>query len=723
MNVRFIKTAIVFFVLLAAGCSCKPVVRSVDKFANVNHPQILYWFWDDATITDRQYLKDIDKMATQSPFDLVMLTSRFTDSTGFWNTERLKPYLAEAVAHAHQKGIKVVLQLWPMNRTRELFIRDFPVETADAEALIAEGECTLDTQGKGFIQNKPAAARFNAIIHAQLVKGWLFKQTSEGFYDLSTLKEIEREWITEKINNDFSVDVSVSAPAAYSGYTAYIVTAHYYNYFDVLSDKHFGVFRKMLDDYADIPFDGAALDENGNMGIKNTGAVMTERTWSDDFAVYYRNKYQSEPDKLLLDMRYAPDNKPEIRIKAINTYFEERTKGPIAVEDSFYYHIKKLFGKDCFIGCHSTFHNALTGDDVWNTGVDWWDLPREYGQTDEGFPMQDRMGVGISGSQPVMYNMFYSKSKESLLKEAMDRAAYGVREHYHAWNDIQGWGKNIGDDDFLADLEPVESRIRLLNQFNPAAPKLPILIVYNFPYLFNWYPDTNQRNNMGIRNTDMQSAASSVWAAGYPCASVPSTWLDRNMVTVREDGKVQIKDRVFDAVIFLYPQYAKPSSLAFMKEVLDKNGRLMIKGEATRDFDGNDCSSFFADLSHRAVPFEKENFSLLAPANTVSNGIFLQDGSVVMSDYASVKNKSNTVFNIKVGENEFTGSYKGIFALKTDSKGKIEKMACGNFMALQRNGVTILEIKTPADLLITKEKGKTVITWKGKENEILINLN
>jgi hypothetical protein len=708
------------------ACSKEPVIHYVNEFTNVRHPQILYWFWDDYTITNKQYLKDIDKMASQSPYDLVMLTSRFTDSIGFWNTEKMKPYLSEMVSYAHQKGIKIGLQLWPMNRTRELFIQNFPINREDAEALVAEGECTLDAKGRGSVSNKPLSARFNKIIHAEPLKIWLFKKTSDGFYDASSLKEAENDWFTVNINSDFSIDVSIATPVEYSGYNAYVTTAHYYNYFDILSEAHSAVLKTMLDGYSDIPFDGTALDENGNMGVthvnlQKAGTVMTERTWSDDFAAYYSNLYHADPVKLLLDMRYAPENKPEVSIKAINTYFEERTKGAVQVEDFFYNYSKNLFGKDCFIGCHSTFHNSLTGDDVWSTGVDWWDLPREYGQTDEGFPMPDRMGVGISGSQPVMYNMYYSGNKEAMFKEALDKASFGVREHYHAWNDRQGWGKDVRDDDFLEDLKPVESRIRLLNQFNPAPPKLPLLIIYNFPYLFNWYPDKEQQNIMGIRQTDMQSVASSVWTAGYPCATIPSTWIEKGLLTVGDDGKVQIKDRVFDAVIFLYPQYAKQSSFSFMKELLDKKGMLMIKGEAVNDFDGNDCSVLFGELIRQALPFDIAGIGKLVAANPVPNGTFLQDGSVVMSDYRSVKDKNNTAFKIKIEDGEFSGNYEGVFAIKTNQKGTIEKMVCGNFKSLKKNDETILEIKTPADILLTTEKGKTVITLKGENNEILIN--
>jgi hypothetical protein len=689
-----------------------PTAKHHDSSRNSRHPQILYWFWDDSTIKDKQYLKDIDKIAEKSPFDMVMLTSRFADGQGFWRSDRLKPHLAEAVRRAHEKGIRVVLQLWPMNRVRELEIFDYPIATKDAEALITEKEYTINADGSASTQLLSTSADKNRIIHAELLKVWLFRKTSEGFYQPETLTEAKPEWIQSYTKDVFSVRVTINAPKQYAGYTACILAKSYYHYPDVLSPEHFNALEKMLADYADIPFDGAALDENGNMSIYPHGywtsndRYMEERTWCDEFERQLRSAGVADPLRLLFDMRYAPENHPEVRVKAVNIYFDERMKGPLQVENRFRDRVKQLFGKDAFIGCHSTFHNALDGVDVWTTGNDWWDIPREYGQTDERQPMPDRMGIGISGSQPVMYNMFYDRDKATMLDEAMKHAAFGVRQHYHAWNDVQGWGKDVRDDDFLEDVTPVEQRIRLLNDFDPAPPRLPVLVVYGFPCLLNWFPDANEKGRLGVRNIGgkMQYTAAKIWAAGYPCASIPSTWIERGLVAVRDDGKVQIKDRLFDAVVFLYPQYSKPSVLSFLKELTDKKGRLMIAGDASLDFYGNNCSELYGTIARQSLPFAVENIEQLGVSkNPVVNGTYLQDGSVVLSDYASIKNKTNTEFNVKIGKHEYSGSYEGIFALKTDKKGNIEKMACGNFKSLRKNGKIILELETPADVLINYE--------------------
>ena len=153
--------------------------------------------------------------------------------------------------------------------------------------------------------------------------------------------------------------------------------------------------------------------------------------------------------------------------------------------------------------------------------------------------------------------------------------------------------------------------------------------------------------------------------------------------------------------------------LSFLKDLTDKNGKLLIAGNATTDFYGNDCSAIYNTIASRSLPFSIENISRFGISkNPIVNGVRLQDDSVIMSDYASIKNKTNTKFSITIGTNEYMGSYEGVFALKTDKDGNIEKMVCGNFKSLYKNGVPILELKTPADVFVSKEKETTVARVK-----------
>ena len=88
---------------------------------------------------------------------------------------------------------------------------------------------------------------------------------------------------------------------------------------------------------------------------------------------HFAERLDTDIDRLLFDMRYAPSDDDSVRIRAINTYFRELRKPPAENERLVYEHAKKLFGDDIYFGTHATFHNELDNDEIWHTGCCWWD--------------------------------------------------------------------------------------------------------------------------------------------------------------------------------------------------------------------------------------------------------------------------------------------------------------------------------------------------------------
>lgn len=712
-------------ILVAYACCStgKLRVEYVTSIENANHPQILMWMWDESTVEGKQYLKDVDRISAESPFDFVMLSSRFADDIGFYNTEKLHAPLKEMVEYAHTKGIKVGLQLWGMNKVHHLYLPDEPFSTEDAEGMIVDSETVLDARGRGEVTAVSNAGRQCVVFDSALFRAYLFRKTADGFYAPGSLVVPKPGQLRVSVDSSdrYAVTVTVDAGPEYAGYTAYIQTLHYFNYPDVFGPKHLDYFKEMLDGYADIPFDGMSIDEHGAMTVPAphmipAGRPFRERAYGKHFAEEYRTAKGKELSQTLLEMRYVEEGAEAVRVRAINDYFDIWRRGPLKVEQGFFDYSRKLFGDTIFSGEHSTYHGALSADDIWVTGISWWELPRHYGQSDEYHPTAEKMGIAAGASKPVMYNMFYHNDSERVYREAMNSAAIGVRLHYHAWNDRQGWGKDFSDASFLKGVVPVEERIRLLNRFNPAPPKLPVLVIYNFPYLLNWYPDVEQRGTYDIRNTDMQQISQKIWNAGISCAAVPSTYIDNGILTVTEGGTATVNGRSFDTVVFLYPQYAKKSTFAFLEKFVGDGGRVLVKGEASMDFDGEDVRERFnrLNLCASVSEFSPENLSdANLEKNRLANGIELSDGSVILSDYASIASGVPTHFSFDIGADTYTGSYIGVFALKTDENGKVEKLAGGGFQTLKRNGETILELEHPADILLLRKRGKYRLTVKG----------
>ena len=121
--------------------------------------------------------------------------------------------------------------------------------------------------------------------------------------------------------------------------------------------------------------------------------------------------------------------------------------------------------------------------------------------------------------------------------KVMAEARFGGRTHYHAWNDKGKWGRDMGDPDVLTEINALEEKIRLLNHFDPAAPKLPLLVVFGMPAQLNWFPDAAARNVWDISSIGAEKKAVAVWNAGYPCALVPSEMIDDGKLTVDSAGR------------------------------------------------------------------------------------------------------------------------------------------------------------------------------------------
>lgn len=682
-------------------------VHRVRQFANRNHPQVLYWFVTQETRSNQRYLADVDRMAADGPFDLVFLSSR--TRTDFHDTKTMLPVFTDLVAAAHRRGLKIGLQLWP---------EENGVPETEQQALAVEGEVTLDARGGARYEAATRNVRSAPPTASGLLRVFAFKKSAEGEYEFGTERDITDA--CQVIGHDAkSVILEIKAPAELAGYTAYVLTVHYHRYGDLFSGFHQRRFREALQAYRGVGFDGAALDEFKYMPVGIKAGPFRERIYSPAMAGFFRERWGEGLERVLFDMRYAPAGRPEIRVRAVNRYFDTLRQGPLLVEEAFVRTAKECFGPDTFIGVHNTYHNNLGGDEVWHTGLNWWAIPRDYGHTDEGTLMPVRMGIACAASQAVMYNMFYAREGGAILGDAMQNARYNARTHYHAYNDDHGWGLDIGNPEFLPRVAAVEDKIRLLNAFNPPRPALDVLIVFGFPAQVNWLPDPAHRSAWDINeNTRVEDKAQALWAAGYLCALAPSYEIDAGKITLTPAGRVRYGDHEFSALVYLHPDYSTPKVLDFLERYTAGGGRLMLEGEGTRDFDGHDARARYAAIAAKAT-VRGLNLGAMdrlgVQPNPLADGCYFTDGSVVLADQASAVSGEPKDFSVRIGRHTFTGRYAGILALKADARGHIEKFAAGGLERIERDGQPLLSLSRASDLFLQRLEGGYELTLKGDD--------
>jgi hypothetical protein len=691
-------------------------IRFVDVLPDANYPELLYWFLTPETLRNEKYSNDVEHLERDSPFTLAFLTPRM--GTDVFDP-KTHDAISKLVAAAHQHGLKVGLQ-FPLAGSA------LQNDRRDGQTTISEAEVTLNAKGEGSAVLSDEM-RHGKPVESQLLRVYVFRKTSDGQYAPGSLHDA-----TEKAQADVSVPgvvkVRVLGNSAMAGMAAYIMVENTYNTLDLFSEAFISLLHKRLDQYRDVPLDGTALDEFGYMSIPfPPPGAFRDRFGGKAFAATLERERKLNFADTLLNMRYSPTGHPEVRIRAIDEYWEHLREGPLRIEQEFYRYSRRLFGEQVFAGIHNTFHNHLTNDEAWATGVNWWRIPRQYGQSDEDLSLPLRMGLLVSHPGKIMYDQFYGWDIQRFAAKAMHDALYDARLHYHGYNDTGRWGADLSGEPFLSVINPVERKIRLLNHFDPAAPSLPLLIVFGMPAQLNWFPDNAARNAYDVDGSlDIEGKVQQIWDAGYRCAVVPSDLIDTGALTLSTGNHPIINGHKFSAMAYLYPQYSKASTLAFLDRYARAGGPLMTEGSATRDFVGHDVTRQWATIAAHA---QVDRFDLarlgelgISRDALAPDGSMLEDGSSLRTDLASIQKNEPKNFQFNLAGHIYTGSFIGTVALKVDEAGRVEKFACGQCSGLQRDGKTVLRITEPHDLILRKDASGYHMLIQGHEDATTVTL-
>lgn len=658
------------------------------------HPHLLYWFWTPEILENKKYLRDLDLVAHDSSFTMVILSAR--DGMNFWRSE-IKPYLNEAVRYAHELGLKIVIQLWPQG-----FFDVIPQELSidEAFAMLNEGECVVQG-GEAYYRDDSrhvCKAEIAPVEKSQLIKAFAFMKASDGVYFDGTLQDVTHraEILSEKPGH---LEMRFSLPEA-EGATVYVMTAHYHRYGDLFSEYYIRDYDQIMEKYRDIPFDGVVLDEMKNLEFTMDPVMIRERCYGAHFKQYFENETGRDFEKTLFEMRYTGESDVNNRPVAINLYYDILRRCTRRIERFVAEKSQTLYGKDAFLGLHNTFHNHLQNDEIMSTGINWWEVPRAYAQTDEDIAYPVRMGIACQCKEALIYDMFYAKTIYPFQEKAMRDAKFGCRLHYHAMNDGY-WGVDTGSAAFIETIDPIERKIDLLNLFEPTLPAMDLLVVFGFPALCNWYPDIRARNRFDINGSlNIMERVKDLWDEGYLNALAPSDALDDGRIMLSESGKFMYGGHAFSHLLFLYPAFSKKSTLNFLEDAVARKASIRIIGEVTADFDGDAVSSEKLDLFHRVTLPESADipqaFDLCR--NPLDGGCVLEDGSAVFSDLESLQTRSPKQFRVPLQGHVWTGTYEGVAALRVNKNGDLVRLVCGNCRLIQKDSEVLFEDDEGVDI-------------------------
>ena len=678
----------------------KPFLQG-EAIPRSRHPHILYWMWAPAILEGEKYLQDLQLVAEEGVYTTVILTAR--DGMNFWAPE-LYPHLDAAARYAHQLGLKIVLQLWPEGFFDAPLM---PLEPAEAVALVNEGECTV-TDGTAYYCDSVrhvCKADVATVLSSELLKVYAFRKASEDTYFDGTLQDVTEQAVLSQ-TAEGRLELRFTLPDM-EGATLYILTAHYLRYGDLFSDFYLRDYESIIERYRDTPFDGIVLDEMKNVELQSfefTGdpVMVRERFYGKHFKACFEAETGENLEQTLFEMRYTARSETARRPAAINRYYDILRRATRRIERFVADKSRSIYGDDAFLGLHNTFHNHLQNDELISTGINWWEVPRRYAQTDEDIPYPVRMGIACQCPEALIYDMYYEKTVAPFLEKAMRDAKFGSRLHYHAMND-GFWGVDTGSRAFMQTIRSLESKIELLNLFEPTLPAMELLVVFGFPALCNWYPDVRARNAYDINGSlNIMERVDALWKAGYLNALAPSDALEDGRIVLSQTGEFVYCGHTFKHMLFLYPEYAKRGTLHFLEQAIEQGASLRIIGGATMDFD---CRPHPPALQLRlgavTVPEWADIPQLFAlHRQTIEDGCVLEDGAVVFSDLESLQTHQPRRFSVQLGGHTWQGAYEGVAAIRADADGQPVRIVCGGCRHLCRDDEVLFADAQGADIAL-----------------------
>lgn len=563
-------------------------------------PNAIYWFFTADTIRDKNYIKAVDYVKNNTEFDFMCVIMQA--GVVREDFDQCHDMMAELVTYAHARGIGIGLTLsasrgfynpgfdpnvaWEKGQL-ELFSIAHP---ENAQALVQEQEIVLDEEGKATFEHHEYGARSKVRpLYNKLIKLYAFYKTGEGFYKRTSLCDITKcaQIIQSRTH---MMEVEINAGIENSGKTVYAMVAQYYNWPELFGASDWEERKALMDIYADIPMDGYAMDEYGYMLLDISNVIngklppFRSRFYSPAQKKYYLEKLNIDLDRMLFDMRYAPTGEEGVRIRAINYYFDHLRVPILEEEHRVAEYAQMLWGKDVYLGIHNTFHNHLDNDEIWHTACAWWDLPRHFGHTDEYLSYPLRMGILMAADDPRMIHMSYHCTADEYFTEIAHDAPFNIRIFKHALDDFY-WGSSFREPELVEGVRKLDLQIKRLDEFQTAAPKTDLLIIFGYMAQVNWYPDYEARNMWDIDGKlKIEEKCNAIWDAGYRAAAVPDYAISDGRVELK-DGKLTFHGHEFSYCLFLYPKYAKKSVYEFLNKAYSTGFPIAIVGKGEIDFD------------------------------------------------------------------------------------------------------------------------------------------
>ena len=610
------------------------------------HPRLAYWFWRPEILENRTYLDHARDLVERGPFDIVFATPRYPHlGMDFVDVERFKPLFQEVVGVLKKGGVGLGLDL-----RFYLGVRG-DIAPSERQGLVERVDVVLDETGKGagkvapdpllFAESAPGLARPAGM------------RLLEVFGKEAVLTPVKV--IRSSLNDGV---LSLDCGPARAGEKVSALVLRNFNHPDMFSDAYTRAFRKVLSGYRDVGLAGAALDEFAYLPVK-VDQWKKHLFYSEASARAFRKTHDTDLVDALARILLDQLADRTARIRALGRYHEHHRRAIARVEQRFYREVKSILGRDTFVGVHPTNQTLENYCDleVSLTFLDWWEVPRDHGQTDEYTPLPVRMGLALKAGGPVWYHMFYAMKPDAILDEIVRCARYGGRVHYHAYFDAHH-GTPLEKGDLLETLSRVEDRLCVLDRHVTTVPDLDTLVILGWPWM-TFGPGQADGTSPYARTMMFLNR---LWERGHRAAAVPTYEIASGHLKMA-DGKPTYGGRTFDRVLVYHPEFADEATLRFLVSLVQGRSRFRMVGGLTTRFDGTP-----APLSRNLARFKAtEEDVLKEPGPAIhEEGVRYPGNLRVFVDRVSLVDGSTVEKTVTVGGKKYPIRFSGaaVFEVK-----------------------------------------------------------
>lgn len=617
------------------------------------YPQILYWKWNDTLLDEKVLEEKANDIIKRSSFrDIAIAPHSMTKPEASFFHPVMKNLVRKVNEIFAANGRNVIIDA---DMRHPLEYGAFFAKAPDKYVYQARlYELDLDENGCAEIQvakvDHTKRTSFNHLfglskvssLDAKIAGSWCFTALENLYFESETVVDL-KPCSTLEVREETLFWV-VNAGKENAGKRAIAYIQHKMPGPDRLSNEYLECQMELIETLKDIPLSGITTDEWGIPQIIENGVTPSLYMTDEAKRLYFehcgRDLYQD-----LLYFHYSPVDDRGTSIFVVNKYIETIRARVTEGDWMIYDKVKEVFGQDAFVGFHPTWYCAPTGFAVetMHNGMNWWQVKRDYAQTDERVMIPIRLAMARGASKPVWYNMWYSQRTmdiRSYYKETWVNARFGGRTDYLGYECYEpGVVYTFREKGRLEMLSLMDESVIKLNDFQKTLPDSRVLMLFGMEAFTNWQVYDHGVNYLSPNmkgHKEIVALANGVFANNVLFDLVPSSEIDRGTLRV-EDGKIKYFDHDYDAIVVAYPNGITAKALDFIKTCAKLTKNFIGVGACEYLNDGTKCDYAFDgvektyDYKPDPAVVARDLLEMGVKANMTANSCTFKDGSVIVT--------------------------------------------------------------------------------------------